>query len=504
MRTALAEGTARQSLGRFGEAASFFERAIALSPDEAAPWAALAECLIAARRSQEAERVCEAALRRIADHPGLLSVKARALRDLGRLTEAAALFRRALARDPGFAPALYGLALQALEAGDWDGAETLAATRLAASGSAPDLDWLAARIALSRGDLEEGRRRAEEALVHPDLAPEKRAEILLLLGEILDRLGRPAGAFATFSTGKAILRALYAERAASRESEVEKLHRLAAWFHGADPVPWRASVSPGPSADASAGHVFLLGFPRSGTTLLEQALAGSPDIASLEEAPTLAAAYDEFLSSADGLERLSRLGFEEAETWRGRYWREVEGAGARPLGRVFLDKAPAGSLSLPLIAKLFPRAKVLFALRDPRDVVMSCFRNSFQMNAMTYAFTDLGQTAACYGASMAMVEAYRAVLTLDLLEVRHEALVADFETGLREVAAFLGLAFTPAMVDPGATARRRTVRTPSASQVRSGLNAEGHGRWRAYQRRLAPFLPLLLPWVDRFGYEVGG
>ena len=165
---------------------------------------------------------------------------------------------------------------------------------------------------------------------------------------------------------------------------------------------------------AVRGHAFLLGFPRSGTTLLEQALAGHPNVVALEEAPTLAEAYDAFLADAAGLARLARLTPAEADHWRAVYWREVAAHGVDPRGRVFLDKAPAGTLYLPLIAKLFPDAKLLFAIRDPRDVVLSCLRSSFQMNALTYAFTDLTEAARCYAACMDLADVYRRVLPISL------------------------------------------------------------------------------------------
>jgi hypothetical protein len=319
------------------------------------------------------------------------------------------------------------------------------------------------------------------------------------MGEALDALGETAAAFRAFAAGKAALRALYAARAAASESEAERLERLADWFQSGDPAPW-AGAPATDSPSGVAGHAFLLGFPRSGTTLLEQAIAGSPDVAALEEAPTLAGAAAEYLASAEGLARLADVSGDEAARWRGEYWDEVRRHGLAPQGKLFLDKAPAGTLYLPLIAKLFPDARILLALRDPRDVVLSCFRSSFQMNAMTYAFTDLGETARCYAACMALARACRAALPLKIIEVRHERLVEAFEAELGRISDFLGLAPTPAMLDVAATARRRQVRTPSAAQVRAGLNSRGIGRWRAYATELAPVLPVLAPWVEAFGY----
>jgi tetratricopeptide (TPR) repeat protein len=489
-----------QRQGRFDEAAGTLRQLVAAAPDEPAGWSALAGCLMQGRRPEAALEVCEAALRRLPGAPALHCAKAGILQSLSRVTDAAAAYRRALDLDPTSAQARYGLALQAVEVGEWDTAEALVAPLTAGAGA--HVLWLTARIALLRGDREAARQRAEQALAAPDLSPDQQAEIALLLGEALDGLGRHAEAFQAFHLGKGALRALYAPRAAASEAEADKYRRLADWFETADPAPWRGAQPAGTSP--VRGHAFLVGFPRSGTTLLEQALAGHPDLVALEEAPTLADACAELMTTPAGLERLSRLSDGDAERWRARYWRVVAAAGADPAGRVFLDKAPAGTLYLPLIAKLFPSATILFALRDPRDVVLSCFRQSFQVNALTYAFTDLAEAAQCYAASMRMAGAYRRVLPLDVIEVRYEALVDDFVGELGRIAGLLGLAAMPEMADVAATARRRLVRTPSAPQVRVGLNREGLGRWRAYERELAPIQPILAPWVEAFGYGGSG
>jgi tetratricopeptide (TPR) repeat protein len=451
-----------------------------------------------ARRPEAALDVCEVGLRQVGASAAILCAKARLLQSLSRVGEAGAAYRAALAADPASGQARHGLALQALEVGDWDAAEAL----IAPLPATPPLDWLAARIALGRGDFQTACARAAQAEAGMG-RPDQQAEAALLLGEALDGLGRHAEAFAAFTRGKARLRSFYAERAAGREGETDKLRRLAAWFEAADSAPWRNAPAAGNDRGARA-HAFLLGFPRSGTTLLEQALAGHPDLVALEEAPTLAEAYDAFLANAAGLARLSRLTASEADHWRGVYWRAVAAHGVDPDSCVFLDKAPAGTLYLPLIAKLFPQAKLLFAIRDPRDVVFSCLRSSFQMNALTYAFTDLVEAAHCYAACMDLAEVYRRVLPISLCEVRYERVVDDFEAELARIAAHLGLEAAPGMADVAATASRRIVRTPSAPQVRAGLNRQGLGRWRAYADELTPALPILQPWIDRFGYDGAG
>ena len=167
---------------------------------------------------------------------------------------------------------------------------------------------------------------------------------------------------------------------------------------------------------------------------------------------------------------------------------------------MFVDKYPLNSDRLPLIAKLFPNAKVLFALRDPRDVVLSCFRRRFEMNPAMYEFCTLAGAATLYDAVMRLAELYKAKLALPFQDVRHERVVEDLRGEVGAVCDFIGVAWDDAMLDFAETARRRGVRTPSAGQVVRGLYDEGIGQWRNYAAELEPVMPLLTPWVEAFGY----
>jgi len=491
---------ARRQAGRFGEALDLYQQLTELSPNAPQAWAALADGLSAARRPEEAITAWDRALTLAPNDSGLLCGKAAVLQGLSWLDTAQSLFEQALAAEPARFEAQFGLAGIALDMGELERAKALSADLLARHAGRPAAVWLAARIAHARGDFAAVVELTRSVLARADVSSDQRAEALLLQSLALDASGRVDEAFAAAVKGKAMQHALYAERAAGRESEVGKMRRLAAWFSAADPAPWRSAPDEVVMTGSARTHVFLFGFPRSGTTLLEQALAGHPEVLALEEAPTLAETYAEFLTTAEGLTRLSTLDEAVARLWRSRYWSEVTAQGRVPAGKLFVDKAPAGTLYLPLVAKLFPNAKVLFAVRDPRDVVLSCFRNNFQLNAMTYAFTDLMEAAACYEACMAMSEVYRRVLPLNLHEVRHEALVENFDRELATIAAFLGIEVTPEMADIAGTSARRAVRTPSAVQVRQGLNQKGVARWRAYEKHLAPVAPVLAPWVERWGY----
>ncbi|HEY0222899.1 MAG TPA: sulfotransferase, partial [Pseudolabrys sp.] len=163
---------------------------------------------------------------------------------------------------------------------------------------------------------------------------------------------------------------------------------------------------------------------------------------------------------------------------------------------------PLNTVKLPLIAKLFPNAKIIFALRDPRDVVFSCFRRHFKVNATMFEFLNLTDSARFYAAIMALAEVLRDKLPLNLFEHRYEDMVVDFETRVRAVCDFVGVPWNDSMKDFNKYAPAVDLRSPSATQVRKPLYSEALAQWRRYEEQLAPIQPILRPWVEKFGYPV--
>jgi tetratricopeptide (TPR) repeat protein len=365
-----------------------------------------------------------------------------------------------------------------------------------------------ARMAIGSADLQQrdfpaAAARLSALIRDPALTRLNRAIVAGLIGDLKDAEGNSGEAFAAYQACNAELKAVNAERfeGPGIETALARVRRLTAWFETADPEPWRGARLARPHALEARQHIFLVGFPRSGTTLLENVLAAHPDIVSLEEKDCLAAAESQYLSSDEGLSALAAITPDEADRYRELYWSAVRSFGVKPSGRVFIDKLPLASVTLPLIAKLFPNARVLFALRDPRDVVLSCFRRRFALNPAMYELLTLPGAATYYDAVMHLAARYRDLLPLPQVTVGYESLVDDFEGTARATCAFLGLQWHDGMFDFSAKARARGIATPSAAQVARGLNREGRGVWRRYREQMAPVLPLLEPWVNRFGYD---
>ncbi len=222
----------------------------------------------------------------------------------------------------------------------------------------------------------------------------ERSLALSVLGDALDRQDRAAEAFAAYTESNQLRRKHYAPVYSGSQGTLAYAQSLLQWFRQHPARDLLAVLPPEVSDSPAIGHAFLLGFPRSGTTLLEQVLASHPRVVALEERETLQDAVSAFMKSPSDLARLGLTTEAELVPYRRQYWQRVADASVTANGKVFIDKHPLNGLKLPLIARLFPEARILLALRDPRDVVLSCFRRRFRMSAPYYEMLTLETAAA--------------------------------------------------------------------------------------------------------------
>lgn len=486
--------TWHQSQGRPREALADLERARELGPKELPVLMALGETLAALNRRLEAREAFESAARLRPDLAGPAVQVAWVSEGMGKIDEARAAYAEALKLDPRHAYAMGRLAVIATQQGEWRQAREHARRALAV-----DSHEFTAHLALIRAAIHEGRLDEAEtrltAVRRQRLSPEEAYLAGKELGALRHRQARHPEAFAAWGEANDIAHRHFAPLFGGQNRAAAVMRWIADHFEK-EPVwaatPKRAAPSP---VDT---HVFLLGFARSGTTLLEQVLAAHPDVVAMEEKEAFVAALDHFRLTPDGYRALRDATDEQLAPFRAAYWREAAAYGYEPTRRVFLDKSPFNTSRLPLIARLFPDAKVLFALRDPRDVVLSCFRTPFRTVGVTYELLKIEDAGRFYAAFMEAGRVFCEKLPLDVLEVRHENLLDDLEGGAREICEFIGLDLRPEMLRFEEAQRR--VATPSAHQLRAGLNRTSAGQWRNYAKQMAPALTHLAPWVARFGY----
>jgi hypothetical protein len=352
-------------------------------------------------------------------------------------------------------------------------------------------------------DYEAAIKRLTGLLQRGRLTPTNLSIAQGLMGDALDRLDRPAEAFAAYAASQATQRAANKSvfEKDGTESSAELVARLIGYFRDADADAWRVPRSTIAEPDVVKTHVFLVGFPRSGTTLLEQILAGHPNIDAMAERNCLIDAQKSFTVPLDGLDKLALLGHDDLSAYRDAYWSRVRQEGFSLKRDVFVDKMPLYSITLFLIAKMFPRAKILFAIRDPRDVLLGSFRRRFGMTQQMYELTSLDTAAEYYDHVMQLSELYRDKLGLEICDVRHEDLVADATKCGRRICDFLQVPWNDAMLAFAQAVGSRSVNTPSGPQLARGLTSQGIGQWRRYRAQIEPVMPKLAPWIAHFGYS---
>lgn len=482
------------------DALADLQRARTLAPRDVPVLNALGLSLLQCERAAEAIEAFSAAL---AEQPDFLPARfsrARSADRIGDLVAARADYEEVIRRQPQHADALAGLSFVLCRLGEWEAACELAERALAA-----DPNQAIATLALGTAEIESGKwleaeRRLTEVLNCDGLPPATHALALSLMADALDGQRRCAEAFNAYRAANDELYKLYAPRFEATRTEAAYAYvcRLIEYFeHSGD---WPKPASGFFRAEYPASHIFVLGFPRSGTTLFEQAIGNHPLAMTTEENEALADSVRVFMSGPDALERLRTAGEQQLAPLREAYFHRVRNAGFAVSGKVLIDKLPLNTIKLPLIARLFPDAKIVFAIRDPRDVVLSCFRRRFAMNPSMFEFLTLEGTARYYDAVMRLAELCGDRLGITMHTLRHEALIRDFDGEMRSVCKYAGIQWSERMRAFGERAKSRAVATPSAVQLIRGLNNKGIGHWRNYAEQIGPVLPVLRPWIDKFGY----
>lgn len=486
--------------GRDDDALTEFQRARALAPKDPMLLNAIGLCLLRLYRLEEAIEAFDEAIRINPAYGATYQRKGVALGMAGRPSAAEQAYKRAVALQPGNSEALASLASSAARRGDRAAAQRFAERALAVDPRNATAQAALALVAIAEGDFRGAEQRLRPLVENPGLMGHGRAVVLGLYGDALDGQDRVPEAFEAYTAANQELIKQHAKRFSAGATPTDLLSHLKAWLDASSSDDWIAPPDGEGAEQPCRAHVFLIGFYRSGTTLLEQVLESHPDIVTLEERDCLARLGERHLTTSNGFEALAAMSDQAAAEARTEYWEGVRSHGIRAEGKVFVDKHPLNTLKLPLIRKLFPNARIIFALRDPRDVVLSCFRRHFEINAVMYEFLTLEGTARFYAGTMSFAESCRRKLPFEIHDHRYEDMIADFDGCVEAVCKFLGVSYQEAMKDFASTAQGLDIRSPSAQQIRRGLYKEAVSQWRRYENELAPALPALRPWIERFGY----
>jgi tetratricopeptide (TPR) repeat protein len=361
----------------------------------------------------------------------------------------------------------------------------------------PERLMLLAMLAERAGQHEDASRHLSSALKnHKEWV--HRHHLLFPLAKIYDALGRYEEAYVTAEEAhRSQLTFLEAVVGKSPEQESQTLSRIA---NGCDPDDVAAWQSVGPAMEDSP--IFIVGFPRSGTTLLEQVLDAHPLLQSMDEQPFLLKALGEVTERGIRYPaELGKLTAHALDDIRAHYWERAQKKADLLPGRRLVDKYPLNMTLLPLIRRLFPNAPIILAIRHPCDTLLSCFLQDFRSPELALLCRDLNTLAQAYSRAFEFWYSQWPLLRPFSYELRYEELAADFATEVRKIGAFLQLPPAEAMLAPGEHARAKGfISTPSYSQVIEPVNNRSVGRWRPYERHFREVLPTLMPWMARWGY----
>jgi Tfp pilus assembly protein PilF len=373
-----------------------------------------------------------------------------------------------------------------------------------------DGDCALALLVRARLDRLAGRLGEAEKLVRPLLTKtdpnswSTRIRSWYELGMILDREGRYDEAMAAFMEAKAMIRPAAAKQIASQQS----IHRLLKEAEGKiSPDLLRHWFDLRESLLPPRRLALLCGHPRSGTTLLEQVLDSHPDIISAEE--TIVFVNEVSLPLRRGLPPdaammtvLESASLDTLKQLRGDYFHCAERLLNNPIGgRLLIDKNPSLTVLVLTAIRVFPEIKLLTALRDPRDVCLSCFMQPLPLNETSSFYLSLEDTATEYESVMGLWKAAAGAMPNAHLEVRYEDVVDDLESVSRRVLEFLGMPWDARVLHFDEHARQKLVRSPTYADVTKPVFKGAVGRWRNYQKYLEPCLEKLEPFIKAFGYE---
>ena len=247
--------------------------------------------------------------------------------------------------------------------------------------------------------------------------------------------------------------------------------------------------------------IFVVGFPRSGTTLVEQILDSHPKIKTLDEKPIVENTIGYFKQSiGEYPQSISELNDESIAEIKNYFYLKINDFVDISTDDILAYKMPLNIIHAGFIHKIFPNAKFIFIARHPCDACLSCYMQHFTLNQAMTNFTSLQSTADFYAMVIGLWQRYTELLPLQWHTLKYERLVDDFEKAVSEMLNFIGVDWDEAVLAYDKHARGRTVMTPSYSQVTQPIYESSKERWLLYSDQMAPVLPVLEPFINHYDY----
>ncbi|MDH4018021.1 MAG: sulfotransferase [Xanthomonadales bacterium] len=482
---------------RTEEAYQCFKQALNLDPQNLTALSNVSTALLSMDRASEAKPYCLRILEIVPEDTNARLNLAAALIEERDTHEAIKVLREALEIKPHDIGSLIQLASALELVNQLDEAfETIEQVEKIKPGIAR-VSMLTGLIARRQDQFDVAEKHLKEA-IERGLSEKEEVEAFNQLGLTLDALGNAKDAFAAFEQSNKVMTRYVGERKADGSGYLREIAEIKNFFTKETSEALGEKLE----TDDSFRPVFFVGFPRSGTTLLEQVLKAHPELVTTDERSPLSAVIQEIRNLPGGYPHgLNNIDPDDLirlrQTFRAFCWDNLDDLE----GKQLVDKLPLNIVHLGLAKLLFPKAKILVALRDPRDACLSCFMQKFEINHAMANFLDLQATGQTYEAVMGLWLQYRAGFEGSWLEYRYENLVENFDDTVSGILDFIGVGWHEDINDYRQAARQRVITTPSYRDVTAPVNDRALARWRRYEQDLTPILPTLEPFVESFAYE---
>ena len=481
---------------QFDQALPRYDRLTRQFPQSAILWFEYGNAALGLRRLEEAERGWKKALEldpRNAELIGLIGHQFQGLRQPERARECFA--RAAVANPKGINPRI-SLAVLLEQCHQLAESRSAVEQCLAIDSHDDQARYFQAVLDRRENKIETAEQRLRDLIASEPKHPFVRYACRYELAQILDRTGRVDEAIRSLTEAKSIVGALTdtsvllksydrgAEGARKFTRELPK-NILQTW----------SSEFPATERSVIPRLAFLGGHPRSGTTLLEQVLDSHPEVSAFDESTAFLEVLQPLFFGSKKLtvHRTNLLRQEYIQALR----RE---AGPGTSGNYLIDKNPSPTTRLPLWLKIFPELRVIIALRDPRDVVLSCYFQNIPLNPTNVNFLSFERLARLYADLLDIWLAVREWEGLSSIETKYEDMVADVGQEGRRVTEFLGLAWDERQARFYEKSRQKQLYSPTYQDVTQPVYSRSVARWRAYEKYLEPILPVLEPYCRKLGY----
>ena len=248
--------------------------------------------------------------------------------------------------------------------------------------------------------------------------------------------------------------------------------------------------------------VFLIGFPRSGTTLLDTILRSHKSIGVIEEENLVGNLINSIkIYTNDNFENLEKIDTSKLEQLKNLYHSDRNKYLDKEY-KIIIDKMPLNIFHIAEIIRIFPNAKFIVALRHPCDCVLSCYMQSFKMNNAMSNFLNLKDSAYLYSETMKLWLEYKKNINFDYIEIKYENIVSNFKETISQLLSFLKIEWSDEVLNFYKTAERRSlISTPSYDQVNKPIYSDSVEKWKKYEKHMSDIIPILNLWIEEFKYQ---